>query len=74
MEWQHTHHSPVDTSVEEHLATFRNCLSIQMRSVLKNAVELTGDAGIDEVITTIDAHLRALHHQIHDLVEFYERM
>ena len=55
---------------KEQLTTLRNCLSIPMRSVLKNAVELTGDTTVDKVITAIHAYLRAQHHQIHDLVEF----
>ena len=42
-----------DVAVEEQLATLRNRLSIQMRSVLKNAVEMSGDTTVDEVITAV---------------------
>ena len=60
-------------AVEEQLTTLRNCLSIQMRSVLKNTVEWMGDTTVHEVITTIHANSQAQRHQIHVLVEFYER-
>jgi len=36
-----------DMAMEVQLATLRNCLSIPMRSMLKKAMELTGDTTVD---------------------------
>ena len=60
----------------EQLATLRNCLTLGMRSVLKNAIDInfTSDMlSIENVLASIEAHLRGQCHIIHDVVDFHVR-
>ena len=60
----------------EQLATLWNCMTLGMKSVLKNAIDidLASDMlSVKNVLTSIEAHLRGQRHIIHDLVDFHER-
>ena len=60
----------------EQLATLQKCLTLGIRSVLNNAIDIdfTSDMLSDEnVLASIEAHLRGQRHIMHDVVDFHEQ-